>query len=64
MDNKEYVQRREALVPRAAAFADKQVGPRPPKDKANDTEDRKWGFRWNKIFHGKMEELCKEAGLI
>ena len=58
---KEYVRRRNALIPTALAKADAKCS----KRYADMTEEEMalWSMNWNKTFHTTMNKLAKEAGL-
>lgn len=68
MTNKEYVAAREVLIPEAILHAKQVAGPRPTGERRS-TRDRNeireaWNNTYNKAFHDKMTELCKQGGLI
>jgi len=54
-----YIQARDSLIPQAERYANEQVGAH-SKEKNND----KWSADWSRVFHSKMNQLAKEAGLV
>jgi hypothetical protein len=51
MQNSEYVEQRDALIPRAEAHANRIVGANPQSNADRDV--------WNRAFHGKMNDLAR-----
>ena len=51
MQNAEYVVQRNALIPRAVAYANKAAGNNPQSNTDRDA--------WNRAFHGKMNDLAR-----
>jgi hypothetical protein len=51
MQNCDYVARRDALIPRAVAHANRAAGTNPLN---NDDRDA-----WNRAFHAKMNDLAR-----
>ena len=51
MQNAEYVAMRNALIPSAVAFANKNAGVNPQSDEDRDA--------WNRAFHSRMNELAR-----
>ena len=50
MTNKEYIWRRNSLIPKAKVYADKEAGGSALR--ALEKPGRKrWGYEWNKLFH-------------
>lgn len=71
MTNEEYVEQRDALIPKAERHADEQAGDapdRPPRGapaaamKRHEREMNEWGKRWSRLFHAEMNRLAKEIG--
>ena len=59
MEDKDYVFKRDLLIPTAIKHTNDAVGP-PPKREA---ELEGWRATWNRFYHQKMNLLAKEAGL-
>jgi hypothetical protein len=57
----DYEEQRNLLIPTAENYANKEAGERPGKFQSELKEE--WGNRWNRLFHSKMDELAREAGL-
>uniref|UniRef100_A0A6M3JZQ1 Uncharacterized protein n=1 Tax=viral metagenome TaxID=1070528 RepID=A0A6M3JZQ1_9ZZZZ len=58
MTNREYNERRNALIPIAEKFANKRYGATwLGKDEATRLE---WVDNWNQLYHGKMNRLWAE----
>jgi hypothetical protein len=51
MQNCDYVARRDALIPRAVAHANRAAGSNPQSNTDRDA--------WNRAFHGKMNDLAR-----
>lgn len=51
MQNADYVEQRNALIPGAVAFANKKAGVNPTTNPERDA--------WNRAFHTKMNELAR-----
>lgn len=59
MENQEYIEARNALIPLAEQYANESAGPTPPAKRLISS----WAARWNEFFHKKMNELAMDAGL-
>lgn len=57
-EDAEYIRERNSLIPEAEKFADRVV----PWTAADSMDD--WSARWNKAFHGRMNELARQRGLV
>jgi hypothetical protein len=51
MQNAEYVEQRNALIPSAVAHANRIAGANPQSNADRDV--------WNRAFHGKMNDLAR-----
>lgn len=60
MKNRDYEQKRNALIPHAEAHADALHG---AKD-ISKNKDPDWARNWNRAFLAKMDELAEKAGLM
>jgi len=60
MTHKEYEERRNALIPEAAKYANEIHGRRAKH--AADHEG--WAAQWNRTFFLKMDELARAGGLV
>lgn len=58
----DYEEQRNLLIPEAETFANKEAGRRPGGVQPELKEA--WNNRWNKLFHGKMDELARRGGLM
>lgn len=56
----DYVRERNKLIPLAEEHANENAGPCP---KGDLLVRRKWECKWSRLFHEKMDELAREAGL-
>jgi hypothetical protein len=54
----DYEQKRNALIAKAEKFASSSIDDRRHK-RAGETNRQ----RWNRLYHGKMNELAREAGI-
>ena len=50
----EYVTARNALIPEAREYADREAGPEP--EETGPIRDS-WNFKWNRLFHARMDYL-------
>jgi len=57
--DKEYIRKREKLIPIAVVYANKMCGSKVPKTD-DDRIKEQWAKFWNKAFHSKMDELVIE----
>lgn len=55
-ENKEYVEKRNTLIPLAVKTADRLSPPRPPK---RSKKYKAWAAKWNSIYHAEMNRLYK-----
>ena len=55
----EYIAARERLIPQAEQVACTVAG-----DKPTGFAVEAWSITWNKAFHGTMDVLARQAGLI
>jgi hypothetical protein len=51
MQNCDYVEQRDALIPRAVAHANKIAGSNPQSNEGRDA--------WNRVYHAKMSDLAR-----
>jgi hypothetical protein len=56
----DYLDRREALIPRAEALADQVAGP-PPDGKVESKAHHHWSSAWNRAFHAEMSRLSADV---
>jgi hypothetical protein len=61
-ENIKYVQERNALIPTAERHADKLCGS--TGQGMSDFEREQWVAKWNRIFHGTMDNLWKKENLL
>lgn len=54
----EYVTARNALIPEAREYADREAGPEP--EETGPIRDS-WNFKWNRLFHTRMDYLNREV---
>jgi lysophospholipase L1-like esterase len=57
MQNNDYIEKRNALIPEALAHADVVAGEEP---KSTGTDHFNWSATWNTAFHTKMNDLAAE----
>ncbi len=58
MTDRDYVRKRNKLIPSAVAFANEKHG-------SYSTIDREgWVVKWTTTFLKRMDEMAREAGLI
>jgi hypothetical protein len=60
-EDKAYEAARDRLIPTAEEYANKLVGPRPADN--SESTGATWFWKWNRAFHGRMNELARGAGL-
>ena len=60
MTDKAYEAARNKLISQAEAHAYQVAGPKPKKKEENEA----WGATWNRAFHGMMDTLARQAGLV
>ena len=62
-----YIRKREELIRFAEAYANQMTGKKPrakiPGGKKADPDLTKWCDDWNRLFHNKMAQICKEFGI-
>ena len=59
--DKKYEAARNALIPIAEAYANKECGSKPPKKVRGDDDARNaWTAKWNRVFHSKMDRLWEQ----
>ena len=54
----EYIAKRNALIPEAEKFVNKQFGPKTPG--TTDAENERYARQWSGCFHAEMNRLAKE----
>lgn len=59
MINREYIRKRDALIPRAENVANKKHGACRPKTK-NKAELKSWAGKWNHTFFATMDKLWEK----
>lgn len=55
ISNKQYVKKRNELLPQAKEYADNVVGSKPKDDETRDT----WATRWSRAFSRRVDLLSK-----
>jgi hypothetical protein len=63
LQNDEYRELRNSLIPAAEAHADKVCGKTSKKD-ATALEKIKWGAKWNRVYFREMQAKAKLIGLV
>jgi hypothetical protein len=58
--NKAYETKRNRYISPAVRYADKISGPKP---RGRTPEAIAWGDKWNIVFHKRMDELSRAAGI-
>jgi hypothetical protein len=56
ISNRQYVERRNKLLPQAKEYADNIVGAKPEDNETRDT----WATRWSKAFSRRVDLLAKQ----
>jgi hypothetical protein len=60
MKDQNYIDQRNKLIPVAEQYANEKEGHTPKPNQERDA----WANNWNRAFHGEMNRLAKQSGLI
>lgn len=63
VENVLYAQRRDNLIHKAEAHANRMFGVSGPGAELKPVEHDAWVWNWNVAFHKKINELARDAGL-
>jgi hypothetical protein len=65
LQNDEYRELRNSLIPAAEEHADKVCGPEPKKAGAlGKLALYEWGEEWNRVYHKEMQAKARLIGLV